>query len=48
MREVPKPMDAPAPGNVQTHQICIIHKGVWIKIQTDEEHEKVGIKSTER
>ena len=34
-------------GNAQTHQICVIHKGFWIKILIDEEHEEVGIEGIE-
>ena len=43
-------MDAPAPvhlKNVQTYQICVIHKRFWTKIQIDEEHKEVGTEGTE-
>ena len=32
--------------NVQTHQVCTVYKRFWIKIQTDQEHKKMGTKST--
>ena len=33
--------------NVQAHQVCIVHKRLWTKIQTDQEHKKMGTESTE-
>ena len=33
--------------NVQAHQICIVNKRLLTKIQTDQEHKKMGTKSTE-
>ena len=33
--------------NVQAHQVCIVNKRLWTKIQTDQEHKKMGTESTE-
>ena len=50
VRELSKTMDAPVPAsferNVQTHQVCTVHKRLWAKIQTDQEHKKMGTEST--
>ena len=51
VRELSKAMDAPVPVHLKEMykliRFCIIHKGFWIKIQIDEEHEKVGIEGIE-